>query len=484
MKPLQVLAVASEIFPLIKTGGLADVVGALPAALAKEEVKVRTLVPGYPTVTGALESPKSVFTYDDLFGGPAEIRSGTAAGLDLLVLDAPHLFDRPGNPYSGPDGRDWPDNARRFAGLARAGADVALGALPKYAPEIVHAHDWQAGLTFAYLQFSKSGKRPGRVMTIHNLAFQGQFHPSIFWMLGLPAEAFGIDGVEYYGTVSYLKAGLQFADRLTTVSPSYAAEIRTPEEGMGLDGLIRARGDSMRGILNGLDTDAWNPDADRHLAAEYSAAKLPLRSLNKTALQAELGLEMGGDAPLFGMVTRLTWQKGVDMLLDCLPTLLGLGGQLVLLGSGDGALEQRFRAAAAADPGRIGCVIGYDEGVAHRIMAGSDAVLVPSRFEPCGLTQLSGLRYGAVPVVARVGGLADTVIDANAAALAQGVATGIQFAPVTAEMMRVAIERAVTLYREPETWKRIQLNGMTADISWQGPARAYAALFRELRTTR
>jgi starch synthase len=481
MKPLQVLAVASEIFPLIKTGGLADVVGALPASLAKEGVRVRTLVPGYPAVIGALTSPKSVFSYDDLFGGPAEIRAGSAAGLDLFVLDAPHLFDRPGNPYSGPDGRDWPDNAQRFAALGRAGADVALGAVAKYTPQVVHAHDWQAGLTFAYLHFARAEKRPGRVMTIHNLAFQGQFHPSIFWMLGLPSDAFNLDGVEYYGTVGYLKAGLQYADRVTTVSPSYAAEIRTPEEGMGLDGMIRARGEAVRGILNGLDIDAWNPETDTHIAAPFGTAKLPLRSLNKTALQADLGLELGGDAPLFGMVTRLTWQKGVDMLLDCLPTLLGIGGQLALLGSGDGALEQRFRAAAAGNPGKIGCVIGYDEALAHKIMAGSDAILVPSRFEPCGLTQLSALRYGSVPVVARVGGLADTVIDANPAALAQGVATGIQFSPVTAEMMRVAIEHAVALYRDPKSWKQMQMNGMAADVSWHGPASAYAALFRELR---
>ena len=322
MSSLQVLAVASEVFPLIKTGGLADVVGALPAALAKEGVKVRTLIPGYPSVTAALDGAKTVFKYDDLFGGPARLLAGDAGGLDLLVLDAPHLFARPGNPYSGPDGRDWPDNDRRFAALGRAGADLATGALPKYKPDIVHAHDWQAGLTFAYLNFATGKHRPGRVMTIHNLAFQGQFPADTFPMLGLPPQAFGTDGIEYYGTVGYLKAGLHYADRITTVSPSYAAEIRTPEAGMGLDGLIRMRSDVMSGILNGIDADAWSTETDPHIAAQYSAAKMPLRSINKTALQAELGLELGGDAPLFGIVTRLTWQKGVDMLLDCLPTLL------------------------------------------------------------------------------------------------------------------------------------------------------------------
>ncbi len=480
MKPLQVLAVASEIFPLIKTGGLADVVGALPAALAKEGIAVRTLVPGYLPVMAALDGAKTVLKYDDLFGGEARVLSGTAAGLDLLVLDAPHLFARPGNPYSGPDGRDWPDNARRFAALGRAGADLATSTLPKYKTDIVHAHDWQAGLALAYLNFATGPHRPGRVMTIHNLAFQGQFPAGAFPMLGLPPQAFGTDGIEYYGTVGYLKAGLHYADRITTVSPSYAAEIRTPEAGMGLDGLIRGRSDVMSGILNGIDADTWNTETDPYISARYSPAKMPLRSLNKTALQAELGLDLGGDAPLFGIVTRLTWQKGVDMLLDCLPTLLAAGGQLAMLGSGDAGLENRFRAAAAANPGRIGCVIGYDEALAHKIMAGTDALLVPSRFEPCGLTQLYALRYGAVPVVARVGGLADTVIDANPVALAGGVATGVQFAPVTPEMMRVAIERTVSLYREPKTWQKLQANGMAADVSWQGPARRYAALFRGL----
>ena len=479
MTKLQVLAVASEIYPLIKTGGLADVVGALPAALARENIEVSTIVPGYPSVMGALSSVETVMTIGDSFGGPARVVAGTAAGMKIFALDAQHLFNRPGNPYSGPDGKDWPDNYRRFGALSRAAADLALGAVAGYRPDIVHAHDWQAGLTFAYMNFA--GHRPGTVMTIHNLAFQGQFSPALFPELGLPREAFGPNGIEYYGAIGYLKAALYYADRITTVSPGYAAEIRTPEEGMGLDGLIRARSGVMSGILNGIDEEAWNPKTDPHLGANYSKATIGRRTLNKAALQARLGLDPDPDAPLFGVVTRLTWQKGIDLLLANIPTLIGQGAQLAVLGSGEPAMEEGFRAAAFGfHPGRVGCVIGYDEGLAHQVLAGSDAILVPSRFEPCGLTQLYGLRYGTVPVVARVGGLSDTVVDANPAALSRDVATGVQFAPVNYEMMRVAIERAVALYRQPAVWKKMQRNGMATDVSWAGPAHRYAALYREL----
>jgi starch synthase len=479
MSTIKVLAVASEIYPLIKTGGLADVVGALPAALAQEDVAVRTIVPGYPAVLGALKSVKIVMNIGDSFGAPARLLAGKAAGMDILALDAPHLFDRPGNPYSGPDGMDWPDNPRRFAALSRAAADVALGAVKGYQPDIVHAHDWQAGLTFAYMNFAHA-RRPGTVMTIHNLAFQGQFSASLFPLLGLPPEAFSLNGVEYYGGVGYLKAGLHYADRVTTVSPGYAAEIRTPEAGMGFDGLLRERSATMSGILNGIDAEAWNPATDPYLAAKYTKASKGRRAVNKAALRSILGLDQDPDAPLFGIVTRLTWQKGLDLLLANIHTLLEQGAQLAVLGTGEPGMEAGFRAAAASNPGRVGCVIGYDEGLAHQVLAGSDAVLVPSRFEPCGLTQLYALRYGTVPVVARVGGLSDTVIDANPAALGMGVATGVQFAPVTYEMMRVAIERAVALYRQPDVWKKLQANGMASDVSWRDPARRYAALFREL----
>ncbi len=479
MSAIKALAVASEIYPLIKTGGLADVVGALPAALAQEGVAVRTLVPGYPSVMKALEAPETVMEIGDSFGGPARVVAGKAAGMEILALDAQHLFNRPGNPYAGPDGKDWPDNPRRFAALSRVAADVALGAVSDYRPDVVHAHDWQAGLTFAYMNFA-AGPRPGMVMTIHNLAFQGQFSAGLFPALGLPPQAFSVDGVEYYGGVGYLKAGLRYADRITTVSPGYAAEIRTAEGGMGLDGLLRDHSAAMSGILNGIDTEAWNPETDPHLAIKYSKFTRRRRAVNKAQLQSLLGLDVDPDAPLFGVVSRLTWQKGIDLMLANIPTVIGLGAQLAVLGTGEPAMEAGFRAAQTTHPGRVGCLIGYDEALAHQVLAGSDAVLVPSRFEPCGLTQLYALRYGTVPVVARVGGLADTVVDANPAALGRAVATGVQFAPVTYEMMRVALERAVSLYRQPAVWRKLQSNGMSSDVSWRDPAARYAALYREL----
>lgn len=479
MTPLGVLSVASEMFPLIKTGGLADVIGALPGALAREGVTVRTLIPGYPQVLDAIGGARAVHTNPDLFGGPGRVLAAQVEGLDLLVLDAPHLYERPVNPYLGPDGKDWPDNAVRFAALARVAADIGLGALEGYRPDVVHAHDWQAGLTPAYLHYHE-GARPGTVMTVHNLAFPGKVPRELLARLGLPPRSYAVDGVEFHGTISLLKAGLQFADRITTVSPSYAAEIRTEEAGMGFAGLLRARADVLSGILNGIDTGIWDPAVDKLIAEPFGRTTLAKRAANKAALRARMGLAQDPAVPLFGVVSRLTWQKGMDMLLACLPVLRVLGAQLALVGAGEADIEAGFRTEAAQAPGRIGCVIGYNEALAHLMQAGADALLVPSRFEPCGLTQLCALRYGAVPVVARVGGLADTVIDANAAALAIGVATGVQFAPVSAEMLDVALRRTVALYREPTVWRQLQTNGMAADVSWRGPARQYAALYRGL----
>jgi starch synthase len=474
---VEVLAVASEMFPLIKTGGLADVVGALPKALGRLDIRVRTLVPGYPEVLTAIGAAETLHTTIDLFGGPARVLARRLGGLDILVLDAPHLFARFGNPYVALGGEPWPDNALRFAALARIGADIGMGLLSDYAPDIVHAHDWQAGLVPAYLHYAQ-GPRPATVMTIHNLAFQGLFPSQLLHQIELPPESFSIDGVEFYGSISFLKAGLQFADRLTTVSPNYAAEIRTETAGMGLAGLLQSRSAVLSGILNGVDTEEWNPATDRDIAAVFSAGHLEGRRACKADLQTVFGLSVAPRAPLFAVVSRLTEQKGLDLLIDALSTLIAAGGQLALLGSGDAALEAGFHAAAIAYPGQVGVVIGYDEVLAHRLQAGADALLVPSRFEPCGLTQLYALRYGTVPVVARVGGLADTVIDASPMALAAGVATGIQFAPVDAEMLRAAIQRAAALFADRPVWRKIQANGMACDVSWDGPARRYAALFR------
>jgi starch synthase len=481
---LHVLSVASEVFPLIKTGGLADVVGALPAALLREDVHVRTLIPGYPAVLQALSAREELHAFADLFHGPARLLAASVGDLDLLVLDAPHLFMRGGGPYAGDNAMPWPDNAFRFAALGAVAAQIARGLLGNFVPDIVHAHDWQAGLALAYIYYG-GPPRPGLVMTVHNLAYQGQFPPDLLGALGLPGSAYGTDGVEYYGSIGYLKAGLWCADRITTVSPTYAAEIQTNAGGMGLDGLLRARAAVVSGILNGIDTDVWNPAADLLLPGAYDAATcVPSRARNKAALQARFGLTVDPDVPLFGVVSRLEWQKGLDLLLQAVPDLLSHGAQLALVGSGDRSLQQGFVSAGEAHPGRIGVVIGYHEALAHLVQGGSDAILVPSRFEPCGLTQLCALRYGALPVVARVGGLADSVIDANEMAVAAGVATGVQFHPVTHEHLSMAFTRTALLWRDRFLWRRMQQNAMATDVSWGRAARRYAALFRELAEAR
>ncbi len=479
MKGLRVLSVASEAYPLVKTGGLADVAGALPGALAREGIAMRTLLPGYPPVISALRKAEPVHAFPRLHGAPARLIAARAAGLDLLVLDAPHLYARPGNPYVGPDGKEWPDNGLRFAALAQCAAAIGRGALPGYVPDVVHAHDWQAGLAPAYLHYA-GRPRPGTVMTIHNLAFQGQFPRAMLGTIGLPPHAFAIDGVEYHGSIGYLKAGLALADRITTVSPTYAEEIRTPEGGMGLHGLLQQRASALTGILNGIDDKVWNPATDACLAARYDARRRARRAQNKAALQARFGLTPEPDTLLFGVVSRLTWQKGMDLLLEALPALVAAGAQLALVGSGDKAFEDGFAAAARRAPGRVTAIIAHDEALAHLMQGAVDALLVPSRFEPCGLTQLCALRYGAIPIVGRVGGLADTIIDANEMALTAGAATGLQFAPVTRAMLEFAIGRAATLWRDRAAWRKLQSRAMATDVGWARPAKHYAALYREL----
>ncbi len=478
-----VLSVASEAVPLIKTGGLADVVGALPEALAPHGVAMTTLLPGYPAVLATLgKKPKALHVWDSLLGEPARLLAGKIGAYPLLVLDAPGLFAREGGPYVDATGRDWADNAKRFAAFGRAAADVAGGAVKGLAFDLIHAHDWQAGMALAYQRFAPVGPQLPSVITIHNMAFQGHYGADLFPALGLPPQAMAIDGIEYHGGISFLKAGLAAASRITTVSPTYAREIREPGFGMGLEGLIRARESEVSGIVNGIDPAVWNPASDAALKAAYSAKALGKRTANKRALEAEFGLEKG-DGPLFIVISRLTWQKGMDVLLEAADHLVSIGGRLALLGSGDAALESGFHAAAARHPGRIGVRIGYDEALSHRMLAGGDAILVPSRFEPCGLTQLYGLAYGCVPVVSRTGGLADTVIDANLAARAAGVATGVQFDGVRWQTLADALTRTVNLFRDPAAWRSLQRAGMGADFSWRGSGEAYADLYKSLTVT-
>lgn len=474
----RVLSVASECVPLIKTGGLADVVGALPVALEAEGWDMRTLIPAYPGLVERLAEARVVWKDPALFGGPARIVLGQAGGLSLYLLEAPHLFDRPGGPYSA-GGLDHVDNPERFAALSWAAAALAAeGGDDGWRPDVLHAHDWQAGLAPAYLRWAFPGTGVGSVLTIHNIAFQGVAPAARLESLRLPRDEFHPGSLEYWGNISSLKAGLVTADKVTTVSPTYAEELMRPAFGMGLEGVIADRGLAMRGILNGIDSAVWSPEQDPAITP-YGPTNLRGKAINRTALSRELGLEPGA-GPMAIVVSRLSHQKGIDLLIAALPAFIAGGGSLALLGSGDAALEGALQALAARFPGRVSVTIGYDEELAHRMFAGGDAVLVPSRFEPCGLTQMYGLKYGTLPLVALTGGLADTVIGASPASLGAGAATGITFHPVDELALTRALDRLLTLFADRASWKAMQRRAMQADFGWAAAARAYGALYREL----
>jgi len=478
---MRVLHAAAELFPWVKTGGLGDVIAALPPALAGLGLDARLVLPGFTALLDALPLSevarvRTPFAIERVRIALAELPE---SGVRAYLIDHPAFYDRPGSPYADPDGREWPDNHRRFALLGWAAAALAQGADPNWRPDILHAHDWHAGLAPAHLR-AASAPLPS-VFTVHNLAYQGFFPAAGFADLALPPGFFSIDGVEFYGGISLLKAGLFYADRLTTVSPTYVREIQTPAFGNGLDGLLRSRAGVLSGILNGVDPKIWSPENDALLPRRYGPDDAPAgKAAAKTALQRRLGLATQPEALLFGAVTRLSSQKGLDLLLAALPALLAEGAQLALLGSGDSDLEAGFAAAAAAHPGQVGIVVGYDEALSHLIMAGADSVLVPSRFEPCGLTQLYALRYGALPLVRRTGGLADTVIDANAVTLAGGSATGFVFDAESPTALLEAARRTMALYADKASWRRVMRQAMAQDFSWHAAARQYQALYAGL----
>jgi starch synthase len=477
----RVLHVAAELFPWVKTGGLGDVVAALPPALAALGADIRLVVPGFTALLDALPQREVVRLRTPFAGERTRIALATlpGSGLPVYLIDHPAFFDRPGTPYQALDGSDWPDNHRRFALLGWVAAALAQGADPEWQPQILHGHDWHAGLAPAYLR--AAGAAVHSIFTVHNLAYRGQYSAGLYADLALPAGFFSIEGVEFYGDFSFIKAGLYYADRLTTVSPTYAREIQTPQFGMGLDGLLRSRADVLSGILNGVDPVVWAPETDRLLPQVYGLDEVVAgKQVAKAALERRFGLPEMPGAPLFGAVSRLTPQKGLDLLLMALPGLIERGGRLVLLGSGDTDLEAGFTTAVQNYPGRVGVVLGYDEVLSHLIIAGSDSILMPSRFEPCGLTQLYALRYGALPLVRRTGGLADTVIDANAVTLADGTATGFAFDDETPAALLVTIQRAIALYGDRAIWQRAIQQAMTRDFSWQSAARDYLALYRGL----
>jgi len=478
--PLRVLHVGAELYPWVKTGGLGDVLAALPSALVAQGVDARLCLPGLPAFLDAFSTSDVVRLQTPFAAERIRVASTylPAGRVGAYLVDHPPFYDRAGGPYGGQDGREWPDNFRRFGLLSWVAAALGQGADPNWRPDIVHAHDWHAGLAPAYL---KAQAEPvASVMTIHNLAYTGYFPAGVFPELSLPPPFFGIDGVEFYGGVSFLKAGLAYADRLTTVSPTYAAEIQTSEFGNGLDGFLRRRADVLSGILNGVDPQVWDPANDPALPIPYDTdSAVQGKAAAKAALRQRFYLaETAG--PLFGVVSRLTPQKGLDLLLDAVPDLVGGGAQLVLLGSGDLDLEAGFGAAARAFHGKLGVEIGYDEALSRLIIAGSDVMAVPSRFEPCGLTQLYALRYGSLPLVRRTGGLADTVVDATPAHLRDKTATGFVFDDPSPGALVAALARTCALYSDRRRWRQMMRTAMAQDFSWARSARQYAALYREL----
>ncbi len=483
--PLRVLQAGAELFPLIKTGGLADVLGALPPALAALGHDLRLVLPGFAAVVDAVLHQRTVVELGALFGAArVTVRLGRLpfSHLSVYVVDAPLLYRRSGGPYQDADGHDWPDNLQRFALLGWVAAHLATGELdPAWQPQVLHAHDWHAALACTYLQAHASPVP--RVFTIHNLAYQGLFPLSDFGLLGLGSRFLGASALEYHGQLSFMKGGLKHAHRITTVSPTYAREIATPEFGAGLDGVIRLRQADVGGILNGVDEAVWNPATDAALAQRYSAERLDGKAVCKAELQRSFGLEPRPEAPLFGVVSRLSAQKGLDLVLAAAPVALADGAQLVVQGSGERGLEQALLALAASFPGQVGVRVGYDEAGAHRLIAGADVVLVPSRFEPCGLTQLYALRYGSLPLVRRVGGLADTVVGADEHSLASGEATGIAFDEASPAALADALHRAVRLYRQAEVWRGLQRQAMSRRFSWAEAARAYEVLYRSMLAT-
>lgn len=473
-----VLSVASEAVPLVKTGGLADVVGALPAALAGQGWNMRVMLPAYPGVLEGLKKSKVVWSDAALFGGPAQVVFGKVGEIEVMALDAPHLYDRAGGPYSGAQGDYW-DNAERFAALSWAAATIARDGADGWKPDVVHAHDWQAGLAPAFLNYW--GVDVPSVMTIHNMAFQGRVGAGKIVALRLPHDAFNPGGYEYWGDISMLKAGLNAANAITTVSPRYAEELMRSEFGLGLEGVMQARAGVVSGVLNGIDTTVWNPEADPN-CAPFSAAKLAGKAKNRKALLEEFGLDAEVAGPVVIVVSRLTPQKGIDLLPAATEELVAQGGALVVLGSGDVWAEAMMRDLAGRFPGRVGVRIGYDEGLSHRMFAGGDAVLVPSRFEPCGLTQLYGLRYGCLPLVSAVGGLADTVIGATPATEAAGAATGVVFHPVDELALRQAMRRLCALHGDRKRWTAMLKRAMKSDLGWETSAARYAELYEGLVT--
>ena len=485
---MKILFAASEAYPLVKTGGLGDVIHSLPRALQHQGAEVRVILPAYRCVLERMETLRiagwlQIQGADRLHDVRILETGDTHLGVPLLLVDAPNLFDRPGNPYLHPDGYNWHDNAERFTVFSRAVARLSAQAdLLHWRPDVVHCHDWQTGLVPALL--SLEVKPPASVFTIHNLSYAGVFSHEEYMRLALPGDWWSPDILEFYGNFSMLKAGLVFAQQVTTVSPTYAEEIQTPGFGYGFDGVLRAIKGKLSGILNGIDMEVWNPATDPHLAQRYALKHRYLagKRQNKAALLEKFGLaadEAQLQAPLLGFIGRLVEQKGIDLLLEALPGLFERHDlRLVLLGSGEPHFENALRELAALYPERLLLTLGYSEPLAHLIEAAADLFVMPSRFEPCGLNQLYSLRYGTPPVVHAVGGLADTVVDATDENLKAGRATGFLFDHPSAQALSDALERALGLYHDhPQQWRKLVRTAMAQDFGWERSAARYLELY-------
>jgi starch synthase len=480
---LRVLFASSEAQPLIKTGGLADVAGSLPAALREYGHDTRLIIPAYPKAVKLSEARSSLCTLD-IPGTWDQVRilEGTqpGTGLPVYLVDAPRYFCREGNPYMDVNGHDWGDNPDRFALFCRAVVKLAQGrAAMHWQPDLVHCNDWPTGLIPPLL--GQEEPRPASIFTVHNLAYQGLFDRATFDRLQLPARFWSPEGLEFHNLLSFIKGGILFSDRVNTVSPTYAKEVKSAAFGCGLDGLLRHLGPRFSGILNGIDYRTWNPSDDPSIASAYDPDRFDKKAPNKLALQEEFGLPSDAHSLVFGYIGRLVEQKGVDLILDILPPLLAHGQtQLVLQGAGDSGIQGALRQAAQRYPGRVAIFIGYDEGKAHRIEAGCDCFLMPSRFEPCGLNQLYSLRYGTIPIVHRTGGLADTVRDATPEQLQDGTATGFLFDEENKDGLWHAVRRALELRQHPQVWwQKLATTGMRQDFSWEASARYYEAIYRQ-----
>jgi starch synthase len=475
----KILFASSETHPLIKTGGLADVAGSLPVALSELGQDIRIILPNYQAIKNC--EPGRYLCTVRVNNCDVNLLETRLPNSDVIVwlVDYPAFFDFPGNPYLDDTGKPWPDIGDRFALFCRIIVEVAMNrAYLDWKPDVVHCNDWQTGLVPALLSLEEY--RPASLFTIHNMAYQGLFPSSTYTLLNLPGQLWHPDGLEYHGMLSFIKGGLRFADRITTVSPTYAQEIQKPEFGYGLEGLLAYRRDDLSGIINGIDTSVWNPEKDAYINQNYSARTIGVKQQNKAALQAQLGLPVDPDLPLFALIGRLVEQKGIDLVLSCLPDMTNLPLQFVLLGSGDKSIELKLLDFARLYPEKIAITIGYNEPLAHQIEAGADIFLMPSRFEPCGLNQMYSQRYGTIPIVRKTGGLADTVVDSLPPSMADGSASGIVFNDAVPAALIEAIKRSLILFADKPAWKKIQRNAMGKDFTWLNSATKYLALYREI----